>query len=414
MKRLLLALLLAAVAAQLQARPISEKDLFRFVWVSDPQISPDGRQVAFVRTTVNEKKDTYETSIWSVPAMAGATPRRLTNGPHDSAPRWSRDGKLMAFLRAVEKDGKPQPAQIFVLSLDGSEARAVTSLTRGVESLAWSPVRNTLAFTASTRPADLEKPVKKNEDEHESDVRIINQAVYRANGAGYRDATRASHLWTVNVPDVMGDEPPAAKQLTSGDFSEGDVQWSPDGSKIYFSSTRVYEPYYDVRDNDLYVVSASGGDIARIVSYQGTIGAYAPSPDGKWIAFAGSLTQPIQSYTQPDLFVVSTVPGSAPRNLTANNDTDIPAASAAIRRRRVPAVVRAPCGVPTARASSSVWPSRGESTSSGSTCRAATSSRGPSEITPSPPTPSRVRARWLSSPHRPASAISSWSTRRVR
>ncbi|MEO6258715.1 MAG: S9 family peptidase [Thermoanaerobaculia bacterium] len=321
MRRLLPLLLLLAVTVQ--ARSITEKDLFRFQWVSDPQVSPDGAQVVFVRTSVDEKKDSYLTSIWSVATAAGATPRRITNGPHDSSPRWSPDGKLLAFLRGGEKDGKPTPAQIYVLRLDGSEARAVTSLTRAVESLAWSPTRNTIAFSASTKPSDLEKPVKKGDDERESDVRVINQATYRSNGSGYRDATRVAHLWTVSVPEVMGEEPPKAKQLTSGEFSEGDVTWSPDGSKLYFASTRVLEPYYDIRDNDLYSIAADGGEIAKVVSYDGSINSYAPSPDGKWIAFAGSISKPVQSHTQADLFVVSATPGGTPRNLTPTYDYEI-------------------------------------------------------------------------------------------
>src|SRR5438477_7879913 len=124
MKRLLPVLLLVAVAAH--ARVITEKDLFRFQWIGDPQLSPDGSQVAFVRITADEKKDTYATSIWTVAAHAGATPRRVTNGPRDTTPRWSRDGKLLAFLRSGEKDGKPAPAQINILRLDGGEPHAIT------------------------------------------------------------------------------------------------------------------------------------------------------------------------------------------------------------------------------------------------------------------------------------------------
>src|SRR5437763_669731 len=113
MKRALPAALLTLLfAAALHARPITEKDLFRFQWAADPQVSPDGAQVAFVRVNVDAKKEGYETAIWIVPLRGGAAPRRLTNGPRDSAPRWSPDGKTLAFLRAPEKDGKPQPAQI--------------------------------------------------------------------------------------------------------------------------------------------------------------------------------------------------------------------------------------------------------------------------------------------------------------
>src|ERR1700720_436374 len=86
-----------------QKRSITEKDLFSFVWAGDPQISPDGSRVAFVRVTVNEKKDGYNTSIWSVPTAGGEEPHQLTKGEHDSSPRWSPDGKYLLFIRATEK-----------------------------------------------------------------------------------------------------------------------------------------------------------------------------------------------------------------------------------------------------------------------------------------------------------------------
>ena len=111
MKKLMGLLLLVAIAAH--ARVITEKDIFKFQWVGDPQISPDGSQVAFVRITADEKKDTYATSIWTVATRGGATPRRVTNGPRDTTPRWSRDGKMLAFLRSGEKDGRPAPWKRF-------------------------------------------------------------------------------------------------------------------------------------------------------------------------------------------------------------------------------------------------------------------------------------------------------------
>jgi dipeptidyl aminopeptidase/acylaminoacyl peptidase len=317
MKKLLPVLLLVAVAAH--ARVITEKDLFRFQWVGDPQVSPDGSQVAFVRITADEKKDTYATSIWTVAARAGATPRRVTNGPRDTTPRWSRDGKMLAFLRSGEKDGKPAPPQINILRFDGGEPRVLTSFPRAVETIAWSPAANTIAFTASTKAEDLEEKKKKDEAEHESDVRVINQAVYRFNGAGYRDPSRAAHIWTIDVAD----DESKPKQLTKGDFSEDDVNWSPDGKTLFFTSTRAYEPYYDVRTNVLYSIPATGGEAQKIASYDGAIGAYSISPDGKWVAFAGSMAHPVQSHTKSDLFVVSTTAGAQPRDLTRSYSGEI-------------------------------------------------------------------------------------------
>ena len=328
MKRLMFAMAIVAASAS-YARVITEKDLFSFRWIADPQLSPDGSQIAFVRVTVDEKKDRYDTSIWSVPARGG-DPRELTAGPSDSAPRWSPDGQSLAFLRSVEKDAKPQPAQIYILPLNGGEARAVTSLSRAIDSIAWSPSGRTIAFTARTKPEDVEE--KKKSEEHVSDVRVINQAVYRSNGPGYLDPTRAVHIWTLDVPQGSV-EAAKPKQLTSGDFSEDDPVWSPDGSRIYFTSNRVYEAYYDRRDTNLYAIPASGGEMTKVADIEGPISDVAPSPDGKWIAFRGTLNNPVHSYDQPDLFVVDVGPAlsrpgqaeslSHVRNLTATYDYDL-------------------------------------------------------------------------------------------
>src|SRR5207244_1821393 len=96
----------SAVSLTAQQRAISDSDLFAFRWVASPQISPDGRQVAYVLVTVNAKHDGYETSLWIVGTDGASSPRRLTAGPRDGAPRWSRDGKTLAFVRP--KDSHPQ------------------------------------------------------------------------------------------------------------------------------------------------------------------------------------------------------------------------------------------------------------------------------------------------------------------
>src|SRR6185436_12725314 len=88
-------------------RNITEKDLFNFIWIADTQVSPDGSRVAFVRVTVNEKKEGYNTSIWTVSTKGDEPPRQLTKGDHDGSPRWSPDGKFLVFVRTSEKDGKP-------------------------------------------------------------------------------------------------------------------------------------------------------------------------------------------------------------------------------------------------------------------------------------------------------------------
>src|SRR4051794_38643290 len=155
---LIAALLLAfpqlAGAAQ---RPIPETDLFKFVWTADPQISPDGRQVVYVRVTVNEKKDGYDTALWIVPADGSEPPRPFTSGPSDSSPKWSPDGTRLAFVRSVKKDGQGQPPQIYLMSTKGGEAVPLTDLPQGAGDPLWSPDSRTIAFASSLNEKEVKK-----------------------------------------------------------------------------------------------------------------------------------------------------------------------------------------------------------------------------------------------------------------
>ena len=131
-----------------QKRLITETDLFKFAWIADPQISPDGSRVAFVRVWVNQKADRYDSALWMAPTNGGAA-RQLTAGPRDTSPQWAPDGKMLAFVRSTEKEGRPQPAQIYMLSFEGGEAQALTELPRGAGAPRWSPDGKTIAFTSS-------------------------------------------------------------------------------------------------------------------------------------------------------------------------------------------------------------------------------------------------------------------------
>src|SRR2546423_3200658 len=150
-----------------QKRNITEKDLWDFVWIGDPQVSPDGSRVAFVRVTVNEKKEGYNTSIWSVPTKGGEEPHQLTKGDHDSTPRWSPDGKYLVFVRATEKDGKPEPAQLSILPMAGGDSFLFTDFPKGAGHPVWSPDGKTIAFTSESNPEDLAKQEKKKQKEEE-------------------------------------------------------------------------------------------------------------------------------------------------------------------------------------------------------------------------------------------------------
>ncbi len=338
-----LVLLLAIPALSAAAkRPITETDLFEFVWIAGPQISPDGRQVAFVRVTVNEKKDGYDTAIWIVPADGGEPPRPFTSGPRDGSPRWSPDGTRIVFTRAAEKEGKPEPPQLYLISTQGGEAVSLTDLPRGAGSPAWSPDGKTIAFVSSANDEDLKKwqekkskkdekakeekkgeEKKEGEEERESDVRVITRAIYRFNGPGYLDPKRPSHLWTIEVP-AAGAKAPEPKQITTGELAEAEPAWSPDGSLLYFLSNRLEEPYYEAQDADLYAVAAKGGEIRRIISIDGPIGDFTLSPDGNQVAFAGYRnSKPDRSHNQTDLFVAAAAPEAEARNLTTTLDDDV-------------------------------------------------------------------------------------------
>src|SRR5712691_4565118 len=153
----------ASAPASSAKRPITEKDLFKFTWIANPQPSPDGSRVAFTRVVVDEKRTGYETSIWTVATAGNEAPVRMTNGKHDTNPRWSQDGRYIAFVRGREKDetGKPRPAQIAILPLAGGEAWTITDLPKGASNPVWSPDNKTIAFLSTTTPEDIAKAERK-------------------------------------------------------------------------------------------------------------------------------------------------------------------------------------------------------------------------------------------------------------
>ncbi len=347
----------AAVAALAQKRSITEKDLFQFNWIGDPQISPDGTRVAFVKVSVNDKKNGYDTSIWSVSTRGDEPARRMTDGKHDSSPRWSPDGKWLVFERTPEPSPSPAAAgaparapspQLYMLPMSGGESWKFTDLPRGAGNPVWSPDSKLIAFSSNTSPEDLakarkrdqKKPEDKSVDkpeaasgaegkaavsgdaEHESDVRVITRSVYRINGGGYLDPKHPQHIWVVAAPQ-SSDDAATPRQLTSGKYAEDGVMWAKDSSRIYYLTSQVDDPSYEPPHADVYSVAASGGAPEKVLTINMAPRAASLSPDGERLAFCASLNEPVHSYAEPDLWVVDLAAGAKPRNLTAGYDYDV-------------------------------------------------------------------------------------------
>jgi len=160
------------------------------------------------------------------------------------------------------------------------------------------------------------------ESEHESDIHVINRAVYRFNGQGYLDPKRHSHIWVMDVP-TTSDELTTPTQLTSGNFDERELNWSHDGSKIYFVTSHVDEPYYEAPTSEIYFVPSAGGSVQKVASINMGVGDFALSRDDRRATFHAETNQPVRSYTQTDLWVMDLGANAQPKNLTANYDFDM-------------------------------------------------------------------------------------------
>jgi Tol biopolymer transport system component len=274
-------------AATAEKRGITPADYFAFENISDAHISPDGKQAAYMLTTVDQKRNRRDNSIWLVAIDRKTAPRRLTaEWVNSTSPRWSPDGSRLAFLSARggqaaasstgEAPEPPRP-QIYVLYLDGGEAQAVTHLKNGAGVFQWSLDGKRLVVLSRTGPSD-NVPASA----HKSDVRHYSHILCKLNEAGWYDDKR-SHLWVVEIGTG------AARQLTSGDWNDSDPQWSPDGTRIAFVSDRTGKEFDDALNSnkDIWVIPADGGPLIKISDHDYDDTQPRWSPDGQLIAFAG-------------------------------------------------------------------------------------------------------------------------------
>jgi WD40 repeat protein len=254
-------------------RHMTPEDITRIVWVSDPQISPDGRRVAYVATTLSEEKDQYQSQIWMVDTAGGA-PRRFTAGPRrDTEPRWSPDGGRLAFVS--EREAKKK-GQLYVMPADGGEPTPLSDLKNGVTNPVWSPDGTRIGFVA--RVGGWQEPDSEEEKQKSRPPRVITSLNYRYNGEGFT-YDRRPHVFVVSADGVSpGRSPPATGSTPSA--------WSPDGRLIVFSSARHAEKDDDDA-SDLWLVGAEAGEPRRVTDTAGPTGLASFSPDGRTIAYLG-------------------------------------------------------------------------------------------------------------------------------
>jgi dipeptidyl aminopeptidase/acylaminoacyl peptidase len=256
------------------SRGMVPADLTRIRFVSDARVSPDGRTIAFVVTTLSEERDEYLSQIWLVDT-AGGEPRRFTAGPRrDTAPRWSPDGARLAFVS--ERDAKKK-GQLYVMPVAGGEPTRLTDLRHGVSAPEWSPDGTRLAFVS--RVGGWVEPESEEEKRKSRPPRVITTLKYRFNGEGFT-YDRRPQIFTVAAD---GGEP---RQVTEGDYDHADPAWSPDGRALAFAAAR-----HDERDHDdatdIWLVPAEGGAPRRLTDTRGPAGHPAFSPAGDTVAYLG-------------------------------------------------------------------------------------------------------------------------------
>lgn len=252
-------------------------DVYDLVGVGDPRISPDGSVVAYVVTTVDAEENAYKSAIWVVPTDGSEPPRRFSRGPkRDASPRWSPDGRFLAFTSNRDEDanGTSGGAQLYVIPAEGGEAVQLTDFGKeSVDEPTWSPDGTRIAFSARVRSKDYE--IEKDSDRPPRRITRLN---YRLDSVGWT-FDRPRHIFV-----VPADGSAMPTQVTRGDFEDANPAWSPDSEEIAFVSARHRNWDIDVGASDIFVVPATGGTPVRIAGGDGGYGSPAWSPDGGRIA----------------------------------------------------------------------------------------------------------------------------------
>lgn len=306
-----------AVQVQAQEREadrFAPQDVFSLEWASDPQISPDGSRVVYVRNGFDVMKDASRSALWIVDSD-GTRHRALTTGAGSAfSPRWSPDGSRLAYVST--EAGSPQ---VWIRWMDDGQTALLTNLTGSPGSLTWSPNGEWLAMTMfvpdDTQPMTAPMPRQPEGAEWAPPARVIERINYRFDGAGYLPRGQ-THIF---VLPADGGTP---RQLTSGSRSHGGpLSWTPDSRSIVFSAN-LHDAYLEEPLNsEVYRLDLAGGEVTALTDRFGPDGGPAVSPDGSLIAYTG-FDDDYQGYQVSALYVMR-ADGSNPRILTGDLDRDV-------------------------------------------------------------------------------------------
>jgi len=309
-----------------QPRPITVDDLFQIHEVSDPQLSPDAQSVAYTVKTLLLKEDKSEERIWTVPTSAPSADAipMTAEGVSSSHPRWSPDGKYLAFLSA-RNEGK---TQIWLLNRSGGEAQHLTDTPQDVDDFAWSPDSTRLVVVlrdpseeeldaAKTKDKDKEKGAEtKDKKPKTKKPWVIDRLQFKHDEVGYLDRRRA-HVYILDLATKN------LTQITSGDYDDAHPAWSPDGHLIAFASNRSKPDPDRTYNTDIWVVAANntdkGAQLTEVTTNTGDDDTPSWSPDGKLITYITQLDPHLFQYATHHV-AVSPATGGQAKVLTQSFD----------------------------------------------------------------------------------------------
>jgi dipeptidyl aminopeptidase/acylaminoacyl peptidase len=246
------------------------EDVYELTGVADPRLSPDGKTAAYVVWRIDKEANETRAAIWLAPVDGSEPPRQFTVGQSlDANPRWSPDGSRLAFTS--KREGKS--GQLYVIPVGGGEPRRLTDLKEDVSQVAWSPDGSRIVFASRQRDEAYDE-----EDDKKRPPRRFRRLQFKLDNEGWT-VDRPLHLFV--VPADGSKEP---TQVTSGDWEDIHPSWSPDGARIAFASAR-HEDWDITPVNDIYTVSADGGEAERITATDGGASFPSWSPDGARMAY---------------------------------------------------------------------------------------------------------------------------------